>query len=87
MRPTARHRQYWSKNLRLTAVLLLVWAAVTFAPAYWAQELNRVVLFGWPLGFYMGAQGSLIVYVLLIWIYARVMDRLDRAYGVEEREP
>jgi putative solute:sodium symporter small subunit len=86
MQPSLRHRQYWAKNLRLTALLLLVWAAVTFVPAYWAQEFNRIVLFGWPLGFYMGAQGALIVYVLLIGIYARAMDRLDRDYGVQEEE-
>jgi putative solute:sodium symporter small subunit len=83
---TPRHRQYWSKNLRLTALLLAGWAVVTFVPVYWAQALNRIVLFGWPLAYYMGAQGSLIVYVLLIWIYARRMDRLDRDYGVQEAE-
>jgi putative solute:sodium symporter small subunit len=84
MEPTPRHRQYWGRNLRLTALLLAVWAAVTFVPVYWAQDLNRIVLFGWPLAYYMGAQGALIVYLLLIWIYARAMDRLDREYGVHE---
>lgn len=86
MNLTPRHTQYWSRNLRLTALLLLVWAAVTFVPVFWAKEMNRIVLFGWPLAFYMGAQGALIVYVLLVWIYARAMDRLDRDYGVQERE-
>lgn len=86
MEPTPRHRRYWRRNLRLTGLLLAVWAAVTFVPVYWAQELNRVVLFGWPLAYYMGAQGALIVYLLLIWIYARSMDRLDRDCGVHEDE-
>lgn len=84
MEPSPRHRQYWRRNLWLTGLLLLVWAAVTFVPVYWAQDLNRIVLFGWPLAYYMGAQGALIVYLLLIWVYAWAMDRLDRDCGVNE---
>jgi putative solute:sodium symporter small subunit len=79
-----RHRQHWRGNLRLTAFCLAIWAAATFAPAYWARELNRIEFFGWPLGFYMAAQGGLIVYVILIGIYAWGMDRLDRRFGVAE---
>ena len=81
---TRRHREYWSKNLRVTAFLLSVWALVTFVPIYWAKDFNRISFFGWPLAFYMGAQGALIVYVFLIWLYARIMDKLDREYGVDE---
>jgi putative solute:sodium symporter small subunit len=77
-----RQRQHWRGNLRLTAFCLGVWALVTFAPAYWAQRLNRVEFLGWPLGFYMAAQGALIIYVILIGIYAWGMDRLDRRWGV-----
>lgn len=86
MRLSDRHREYWRKNLALTILLLIVWALVTFVPVYWAKDFNNVAFFGWPLAFYMGAQGSLIVYVLLIWLYAKRMDRLDREYGVEEGE-
>lgn len=86
MRLSDRHRQYWRKNLLFTVLLLIVWALVTFVPVYWAKDFNSISFFGWPLAFYMGAQGSLIVYVLLIWLYARHMDRLDREYGVEEGE-
>jgi putative solute:sodium symporter small subunit len=79
-----RHRDHWRANQRLTAFCLGIWAIVTFVPAYWAQPLNRVEFFGWPLGFYMAAQGGLIVYVVLIGIYAWGMDRLDRRFGVAE---
>ncbi|MGB0127146.1 MAG: DUF4212 domain-containing protein [Rhodocyclaceae bacterium] len=79
-----RHRRHWRGNLRLTALCLLVWALVTFVPAYWAQELNRIDFFGWPLGFYMAAQGGLIIYVILIGVYAWGMDRLDRQCGVDQ---
>lgn len=86
MRLSNRHKEYWRKNLFLTILLLIIWAFVTFVPVYWAKDLNNVSFFGWPVAFYLGAQGSLIVYVLLIWLYARHMDKLDREYGVEEGE-
>ena len=84
MQITDRHREYWQKNLRITSVLMLIWALVTFVPIYYAKALADVIFFGWPLPFYMGAQGSLIVYVLIIWYYARFMDKLDREYDVHE---
>lgn len=86
MQLTEKHREYWRKNLRITGVLLLIWAIVTFIPTYFAQAFNEINFFGWPFGFYMAAQGSLIVYVVLIWTYARMMDKLDREYGVHEEE-
>ena len=51
---------------------------------YYARELGEINFFGWPLSFYMGAQGSLIIYVLIIWYYARAMGKLDEEYGVAE---
>lgn len=84
MPPDQRQRDYWRANLMLTAALLMVWLLVTFVPVYYARELNAIEFFGWPLAFYMGAQGSLIVYVLVIGIYALTMNRIDRKYGVQE---
>ena len=86
MQLTEKHLEYWSKNLRITAILLLIWFTVTFVMGYYARDLNEFNFFGWPLAFYMGAQGSLIVYVLIIWFYARTMGRLDEEYGVAEGE-
>lgn len=86
MQLTEKHRAYWHKNLTVTAVLLAIWFVVTFVASFYARELNDVVVFGFPLGFYMGAQGSLIVYVLIIWYYARYMNQLDKDYGVHEGE-
>jgi putative solute:sodium symporter small subunit len=80
----ARRRAYWRYNLALTLALLCLWLVVTFAPIYWARDLNHISLFGWPLAFYMGAQGALIVYLLIVWGYAKLMDRLDRQFGMEE---
>ena len=82
---TERQREYWRKNLRITAVLMVIWFLVTFGVAYFARELS-FTFFGWPFSFWVGGQGALIVYVLMIWYYARTMNRLDREFGVAEGE-
>ncbi len=86
MQLTEKHKEYWRKNLVITAILLFVWFVVTFVEAWYARELNQYSFMGFPLGFYMSAQGSLIVYVVLIGIYAGYMNRLDRVYDVDEGE-
>jgi len=86
MQLTERHQEYWRKNLTITAILLVVWFIVTFVEGWYARELNGITFLGWPLGFYMSAQGSLIVYVVIIGIYARYMNNLDKEYNVDEGE-
>jgi putative solute:sodium symporter small subunit len=86
MQLTEKHREYWHRNLVITGVLLLIWFVVTFVMGYFAIPLAQITLFGWPLSFYMAAQGSLIVYVVLIWVYARYMNKLDSEYHVQEGE-
>ena len=80
MQLTDKHKEYWHKNLVITAILMVVWFIATFVEGWYARELNL----GFPLGFYMSAQGSLIIYVVIIFIYARYMNALDRTYGVHE---
>jgi putative solute:sodium symporter small subunit len=80
-----KHHEYWRKNLAVTAILLAIWFVATFVTSWYARELNEITLIG-PLGFYMAAQGSLIIYVLIIWFYARYMNNLDKEYGVHEGE-
>jgi putative solute:sodium symporter small subunit len=84
MQLSERHQAYWRRNLRVTLVLLVLWFVVTFVPVLFARQLNEWSFFGWPLAFYMSAQGSLIIYVLIVACYVRVMDRYDREYGVNE---
>lgn len=81
-----RHREYWRKNLRITAILLVVWFAVTYIPSYFARQLAEVTFLGWPIAFYMAAQGALIGYLVVIGVYAYYMNRLDREYNVHEEE-
>jgi len=86
MELSAKHHEYWRKNLVITAVLMAIWFVVTFVEGWYARELNTFSFLGFPLGFYMSAQGSLIVYVIIIWYYARYMNKLDVEYGVDEGE-
>jgi putative solute:sodium symporter small subunit len=83
MQLTQKHREYWHKNLRITAILLFIWFVVTYVVAFFARDL-AFTFFGWPFSFWMGAQGALVVYVAIIWFYARYMNRLDQEYGVHE---
>lgn len=83
MRLTEKHKEYWQRNVSLTGVLLAIWFVATFVVSWFARELNEIVLIG-PVGFYMGAQGAPIIYVLIIWYYARRMNELDKEYGVHE---
>jgi putative solute:sodium symporter small subunit len=86
MQLTEKHKEYWKRNLRLTALLLFIWFVVTYVMAYFAVPLAEINFFGWPLSFYMAAQGSLIIYVVIIYVYAKRMRTLDLEYGVEEGE-
>jgi len=86
MELSEKHREYWHRNLLITAILLFIWFVVTFVEGWYARELNAFTILGFPFGFYMSAQGSLIVYVVLIWIYARYMNALDIKYNVDEGE-
>ena len=85
MELTDRHREYWRKNVRITLILLAIWAVVTYVVGYLARDLT-FSFFGWPFSFWMGGQGALVVYVIIIWYYARYMNKLDREYGVNEGE-
>jgi putative solute:sodium symporter small subunit len=83
MRLTDMHRLYWHKNLAVTALLLLIWFVVTFVVSYFARSLN-FTFFGWPFSFWMGAQGALLVYCLIIGFYAWYMNRLDIEHDVAD---
>lgn len=85
MKVSENHQRYWQKNLRITAILMFIWFIVTYALAYFARDLS-FRFFGWPFSFWMAAQGSLIIYVLIIGYYARYMNKLDQEHGVAEEE-
>ncbi|MHB1375047.1 MAG: DUF4212 domain-containing protein [Thauera sp.] len=85
MKLDERQRAYWRSNLTLTLTLLGVWFGVTFVGGYFAAELNTLSFLGFPLGFYLFAQGSLLIYLVIIVIYVVVMNRMDRKYRMDVR--
>ena len=86
MQLTQNHIDYWHKNLRLTAILLVIWFIATFVVIWFAIPLAEIKMFGWPLSFYMAAQGSLIIYVAIIGFYAIQMRKYDNEHDVHEGE-
>lgn len=79
------YREYWRRNLRLIGMLFTVWFAVSFLAAILlAEPLYEVPIGNVPLSFWFAQQGSIMVFVALIWIYVWRMNKLDREFGVED---
>ena len=77
---------YWRTNLTYIGVLLAIWAAVSYgASILLADLLDQVRVLGFPLGFWFGTQGSILTFVVLVFVYVKLMNDLDRKYGVYER--
>jgi putative solute:sodium symporter small subunit len=78
-------KSYWRYNITLTTVLLFIWFVVTYLiSGLWAASLNQFSFLGFPLGYYMAAQGSLAIFVIEIAVYAYLMNKLDLKYGIRE---
>ncbi|MGB3651680.1 MAG: DUF4212 domain-containing protein [Rivularia sp. (in: cyanobacteria)] len=77
-------RAYWRKNVALIRNLLIVWAIVSLVFSILLVEpLNTIRFFGLPFGFWMAQQGSILIFVALIFIYAVQMDKLDRKHNIK----
>ena len=83
---TERQRQeYWRYNVRLTTILLVIWFVVTYLiSGVLAGWLNQFTFLGFPLGYYMAAQGSLAIFVIEIAVYAYLMNKKDVEFGIRE---
>jgi putative solute:sodium symporter small subunit len=78
-------QEYWKFNIRLTTILLVVWFVVTYIiSGLMAGWLNQFTFIGFPLGYYMAAQGSLAIFVIEIAVYAYLMNRKDIEFGIRE---
>ena len=76
---------YWKENLKYILILLLIWFGVSyFAGILIADQLDSFKIGGFPAGFWFANQGSEVIFVILIFIYVKLMDTLDRKYGVHE---
>jgi putative solute:sodium symporter small subunit len=81
-----QRKNYWSRNLNYLLTLLSIWFAVSFgAGILFAEELNSIRIGGFKLGFWFAQQGSIYVFVILIFIYVRLMNKLDKDFDVDEK--
>jgi putative solute:sodium symporter small subunit len=86
MKPSDNTPQsYWKKNLKYLFILLILWFAVSYgAGILFKDTLDTIQLGGFPLGFWFAQQGSIYVFVILIFVYVRLMNRLDKKHGYDE---
>ena len=78
-------RHYWRTNLLYVGILLCIWFAVSFlCGIVFVDQLDRIRIGGFKLGFWFAQQGSIYVFVILIFVYVWLMNRLDRKHGVDE---
>lgn len=78
-------KAYWKATRRLLGVVLLLWIIVSLGLSIiLAQQLNNFSLWGYPLGFWFAQQGSIYIFVILIFSYAYIMNKIDRKYDVHE---
>lgn len=80
-----RRKAYWRANLRILAILMSIWFTVSFGCGIlFVDQLNEIKLGGFRFGFWMAQQGSIYVFLVLIFVYVRFMNKLDRKFKFEE---
>jgi putative solute:sodium symporter small subunit len=76
---------YWKENLRYLLILLSIWFTASYVAGILLKDvLNEIKIGGFPLGFWFAQQGSIYVFVILIFVYVRLMNKLDKKYGYDE---
>ena len=83
----SKRMAYWRANLRLMAICLAIWFVCSYGfGIIFVEQMNTIRVGGFQLGFWFAQQGSIYVFVALIFVYVRLMNRLDRAFDVDESE-
>ena len=75
---------HWNRTRNLMIVHMVIWFIFSFGVHWFASQLNAISFMGFPLGFYMAAQGSLIVFVVQLFVFAKQQDTIDRECGMAE---
>jgi len=76
---------YWKENVKYLSILLVIWFLVSYGCGILFKDaLNEIRLGGFKLGFWFAQQGSIYVFVILIFVYVRLMNKLDKKYGYDE---
>ena len=78
--PDAARRLFWSRTKRLTTVLLLAWLLINLIVPWFARDLDGLHAFSFPAGYWLAAEGALLLYLLIVVIYVWAMERLDAQY-------
>jgi putative solute:sodium symporter small subunit len=87
MPDASRQKHYWRRNLQYVGGLLTVWFVVSYGfGILFVEQLNRIRIGGFQLGFWFAQQGSIYVFVVLIFVYVKLMNRLDHEFDVDEIE-
>lgn len=82
-----RRKAYWRANLRILAILMSIWFVVSFGCGIlFVEPLNQFKLGGFKFGFWMAQQGSIYVFVALIFVYVQQMNKLDRKFNFQDSE-
>lgn len=85
MKVTANAKAYWRDNIKYVLILLAIWFVVSYgAGILFKDELNTIKIGGFKLGFWFAQQGSMYVFVVLIFVYVRLMNILDKKYGYDD---
>ena len=82
----SKAEEYWRRNIRLIVILLVIWFLISYGAALIAPVLNNIVILGFPIGFWMASQGSLIGFVLLIYVYAKQMNKMDDEFHLADTD-
>ena len=77
---------HWSKTSKLMIVMMALWFTFAFVVHMFVTPLNGIKIFGFPLGFYMASQGSLVIFVIMLFWFAKAQDKVDREHGFAEDE-
>ncbi len=80
----SKDQAYWNDTSRLMWTALAIWFFFGYVIHMFVVPLNKIVILGFPLGFYMAAQGSLIAFVVLLFWFAKSQDAIDKKHGVAE---
>lgn len=84
--PNSQKELHWERTRRLMIIHITIWFIFSFVVHWFAPQLNKISFMDFPLGFYMAAQGSLVVFVVQLFFFAKQQERIDRECGMAEDE-
>ncbi len=76
--------RHWEKTRGLMFIMLALWVLFSFVVHMFVVQLNSIVIFGFPLGFYMASQGSLVAFVIMLFVFARSQNKIDEEFDLAE---